>query len=708
MVREIVVDVVEGAWDATEFRERATSATMELNNNGLLLALHSIEKEEGKGLEKDEITVELGTIRGSKSRRKSIVLAALAMQSNQEMAAVMIQRCYRTHYTKKKVKAKRHWKTLKEAVLPMMKQRVSDLRGVYDNCGLVDPMDWVAVVEVERTHLAHLSFAQQQGVMFVVPLVALSLWFFIPIGGYETGWQNSHYMWFLVYFFVWLVSACLFFFPLFELVVEIPFRLVVLLSMVFSASLILVHAIIFFARGSNAFWQTCLASSLVHFAITTIGLIEMVGFVVGLVIWKVKKAEELLHGKKDVVLDDIERDALPTPASISDTLSSLAYSPTVDEHFQKSILRHAASDPNLLAAGKKEARLAKASSSIQKGLEIAKTRRNKRRRSSMMHFDIKAKERIEKASHGFVTRKLKQVLWTTLAISWAACFFWCLSIYSAFFVTHANDNFNKVILTGVFHFMTKFFEVTCLLLAEEADVCQLQTYAPGHALEALRADRNYDNYGLWRLSHRMSFALVAYKRSFYVTLFAEATDIASFLSMGFAALGATVCIQMLVTSRRFHNIVSQYLKRRSYESMAREFRLQNAIDGSTTILYFFVFLVFFVIAKNTENAHVYPYLAHSKKNWDTVLFLLLYTVLTVIGCYLTYIYHNKALPQNGGDGIAILFKLEDRKLFLSVTTILLHIGMDPYYSLAVNNMSLELPCGDSNAPPSVAVSNTTL
>ena len=40
MVREIVVDVVEGAWDATEFRERATSATMELNNNGLLLALH--------------------------------------------------------------------------------------------------------------------------------------------------------------------------------------------------------------------------------------------------------------------------------------------------------------------------------------------------------------------------------------------------------------------------------------------------------------------------------------------------------------------------------------------------------------------------------------------------------------------------------------------------------------------------------------------
>ena len=73
MGREIVVDVVEGAWDATEFRERATSATMELNNNGLLLALHSIEKEEGKGLEKDEITVELGTIRGSKSRRKSIV-----------------------------------------------------------------------------------------------------------------------------------------------------------------------------------------------------------------------------------------------------------------------------------------------------------------------------------------------------------------------------------------------------------------------------------------------------------------------------------------------------------------------------------------------------------------------------------------------------------------------------------------------------------
>ena len=142
--------------------------------------------------------------------------------------------------------------------------------------------------------------------------------------------------------------------------------------------------------------------------------------------------------------------------------------------------------------------------------------------------------------------------------------------------------------------------------------------------------------------------------------------------------------------------------------MAREFRLQNAIDGSTTILYFFVFLMFFIVAKNTENAHVYPYLAHSKKSWDTVFFLLLYTVLTVLGCYLTYIYLNKTLPQNDGDGIEILFKLQDRKLFLSVTTILLHIGMDPYYSLAVNNMSIELPCSDANAPSIVAVTNTTV
>ena len=54
---------------------------------------------------------------------------------------------------------------------------------------------------------------------------------------------------------------------------------------------------------------------------------------------------------------------------------------------------------------------------------------------------------------------------------------------------------------------------------------------------------------------------------------------------------------------------------------------------------------------------------------------------------------NKVFPQESGDGIEILFKLEDRKLFLSVTAILLHIGMDPYYSLAVNNMSSELPCG---------------
>jgi len=312
------------------------------------LALKNINaecKEENDVLSSHAVNIEMSN-NHSKRRRSSISMVALTMQNSHVFAALTIQRFYRAYRARKKVKAKRHWDTLKHAVRPMMKQRVRDLRSVYDNCGLVDPLDWVAVVEVERTHLTNLTFAQQQIVMFIVPLVSVSLWFLIPIAGFEAQWNDSHYVWFLFYFFVWLVSACLFFFPLFQLVVEIPFQLIVLLSIVFSLSLVIVHAIIFFLRGSTAFWDTCLASSIFHFAVTTLGLIEMVTFVVGRVIWKVRRAERKLQGKKDLLLAEIEEGELPTPKSLLKTFHSMSMDETSNA-FQKSILRHAASDRDL-------------------------------------------------------------------------------------------------------------------------------------------------------------------------------------------------------------------------------------------------------------------------------------------------------------------------------------------------------------------------
>ena len=104
---------------------------------------------------------------------------------------------------------------------------------------------------------------------------------------------------------------------------------------------------------------------------------------------------------------------------------------------------------------------------------------------------------------------MKQIFWTAITATWAATCFWVLSIFSAFFVTYAKgSNTNRLILTGVFHFLTKFFEVSGLVLAEEADVIALHTAAPGHLLSKVRKHNRYDNYALWRLSHRMAFCFI--------------------------------------------------------------------------------------------------------------------------------------------------------------------------------------------------------
>ena len=42
---------------------------------------------------------------------------------------------------------------------------------------------------------------------------------------------------------------------------------------------------------------------------------------------------------------------------------------------------------------------------IKKGIELAKTRSRRKRRSSLVQFDTHAKARVEKASHGFIKRK---------------------------------------------------------------------------------------------------------------------------------------------------------------------------------------------------------------------------------------------------------------------------------------------------------------
>ena len=726
VVNPIFDDIIDDVCDLGSSRERSTTQIRSMDNSSLMVALEVLRDCQNNNQQT------------TPSSQRTLWERALHTKLRKDQAAVLIQRAFRVHESKKIVRVKKRWDLLRNACRPMMKQRVSELRDVYDKCGLVDKQDWVTAVDLEQhaSKSCRVSYTIQRVLMFVVPLFSVSAWQFIPIAEYDEKWEDEHYDVFLIYYYFWLASCCLFFLPLYENIVEIRTSTVIILSAVFPVLVVSLHASLYVARGT-AFWGSCLESSVVHLAVSVLGLVLIVGYVVISVLTKVRRAEAELSAKKQQFVNlgeiDVSGDGEASEKALVRSLSDLTKVYTIPDtaEYEEGILRHANSASDILnevdsfhrakdedggprvspktkpespATIKRRESVAR----IQRGENLARHKKSKQRRASMLHFDRHAKKRIEKAAHGFVQRKMKQVLWTTITIAWAAMFFWSLSLYTAFFVTYAHEDFTRLILTGVFHLMTKFFEVTCLVLAEEADVTHLQTYAPGHAAQALRANRNYDNYSLWRLSHRMSFAVVAYKRSFYVSLFAEATDIWSFLSMALASLLATVSIQSVVTSERFHNIVSKYLKRRTFASMAKEFRLNNVIDAWTTVLFYFIFVVFFIAAKLTDNKHAYPYKSHSSKNWDTIGFLGLYSVFTVIGCFFTYMYHQKVLPATDeSDSLHLLFSLEDKKLFISVITILIHIGMDPYYSLAVNNMSNVLPCSANVSSGSSSTNSTT-
>ena len=334
---------------------------------------------------------------------------------------------------------------------------------------------------------------------------------------------------------------------------------------------------------------------------------------------------------------------------------------------------------------------------IKKGIELAKTRSRRKRRSSLVQFDTHAKARVEKASHGFIKRKYMHLALTALTALWAALCFWCLLVYMGLYVTMASNNEWRFYLSLAFYMMTKFFEVTGGVISEEADVVAIQTYAPGHQAEAIRAEKNlfrtYDNYGLWRLTHRISFVFIAFKRSFYLSLFVEVEDIGSFFATGLAAAIGSVFSQVILTSHTCYNIQTKCLKRREYKSMAREHRLTNLIDGFSALLYYCIFFFYFLIAKLTENKYVYPYRHHANKPWSVLGYSGIYTFFVLIGTCLTFLYQEKFLPPSDtGHNVRWLFQFEDRRLYFACIMILAHCGLDPYFALATNNMSDQIPC----------------
>ena len=63
------------------------------------------------------------------------------------------------------------------------------------------------------------------------------------------------------------------------------------------------------------------------------------------------------------------------------------------------------------------------------------------------------------------------------------------------------------------------------------------------------------------------------------------------------------------------------------------------------------------------------------------------------GTCLTFLYQEKFLPASDtGHNVRWLFQFEDRRLYFACIMILAHCGLDPYFALATNNMSDQIPC----------------
>ena len=602
----------------------------------------------------------------------------------EERAAILVQTQYRKLKAKRKVRVKMLWSNLKKEAQPLMKERVHQLRSVYDTSSLVENDGFM------QNSRVLMGFQKQVIIMCLTPVIVVALWLGFPTAAYEEKFTDKHYVYFLLFWFVWMLSACFFFFSLFGLVISIPLKQQLAFSMLFSAVCVLIHVLIFVSKGGTTFVDTCLDASLLHFAVTVAGVAQFLLFVGFKIFTQVKHAEANIQTKQAQFVSQHIQDAVLHPEKKlgPQSLSSMNAS-MLDVRqangFQAEIFNYADAGRGIDEMVSKEIRRLAPSQ-----------KRHKQRRKSMEVFDEHAKARISVASKTFLVQKLKQAMFTTLSAVWAAVLFWCLSIFSAFFVTHASDPSAKAVLTIVFYALCIVFEVVGLSLAEHADVIALSTQNPGHAVRQLRASNQYDNYYMWRLSHRMTVTFIAFKRSFYMLLFAEAVDLTSFIAMGFASLLVTIIIKVIASSQLLHFYISKVMTLRTYPSMGKEFMLRNQVDAFATLIFFLVFVLFFVIAKTTGNKHIYPYLQHSEKHWDLLGFLGMYTLFTLAGCSVFEKYLVHVVPDvDERVDLRVLFCLQDKKLYLSVVAILIHVGMDPYYSVSLTNLSRQLPCSDA-------------
>ena len=632
---------------------------------------------------------------------------------NEESAAILVQSKFRQHKAKTFVRRKQFWHVMQKGALPLMHERVRQMRAVYDHSGLVKDAGH------DKVHT--ITFKKQVQRMGVLPAIVVSLWLAFPMAGYDSKFENRHYSLFLIFWFCWLLSACFFFFSFFNLVIQIKYRVQMILGPLFSCICVLTHVIIFYSRGGDTFFDTCIGSSFFHLCITIIGVIQILTFVIYRIVTQVQRAEKSIQTKQKAAIVEArvgtsvkgKVDTSRFGATVNTDTPSTTFE--IDDNktvFEAHIMHFGTEGHQMdkktqlhlhgLQDNKRKKHRAKVAPVLDTQIPLDEqlsrpdfsSKRLKKRRDTLKRFDDHARVRVSVASRVFLRQKILQMVLTALTATWAAVFFWCLSIFTSYFVTYANDPQLKVVLTLVFHFMTKFFEVTGLMVAGRADLIALNTLHPGHALEHMQSTNEYNNYSAWRLSHRMSVVFISFKRSFYISLFAEAVDLVSFVSMGFASLVATVSTKMLVSSRRFHHVVSKRSKRRrDYNSMGKEHMFNNLVDGFASIVFYIMFVSFFVITKATENKSIYPYLAHSEKDWSILLLLFLYTAFTVVGCYLFHVYLQNVMSDvDMVTYLKILFQMQDKHLWIAVIFILVHVGMDPYYSLAVTNMSRTLPC----------------
>ena len=100
-----------------------------------------------------------------------------------------------------------------------------------------------------------------------------------------------------------------------------------------------------------------------------------------------------------------------------------------------------------------------------------------------------------------------------------------------------------------------------------------------------------------------------------------------------------------------------------------------------------------VYQKINNNSTVYTSTTTTKHPATVLGYSGIYTFFVLIGTCLTFLYQEKFLPPSDtGHNVRWLFQFEDRRLYFACIMILAHCGLDPYFALATNNMSDQIPC----------------